>query len=73
MYPQWQRAATGRAGVWRQGIRGAGSDQVPMQLHLLFDVQVSSKVRMLSADSNEIHVSSCEFDLSVRQQLVEYG
>ena len=61
MYPQWQRAATGRAGVWRQGIRGAGSDQVPMQLHLLFDVQVSSKVRMLSADSNAI--SMCPLDL----------
>ena len=59
MYPQWQCAATGRAGVWLQGIRGAGSDQVPMQLHLIF-VQVSSKVRMLSADYNAIHVSSCE-------------
>ena len=39
-----------------------------MQLHLIF-VQVSSKVRMLSADSNAIRV--CPLDLwGVRQQLL---
>ena len=43
-----------------------------MQLHLIF-VQVSSKVRMLSADSNEIHVSSCELTCRSGSSLLSTG